>query len=332
MPQTRKERILKVNNILLSAFSKRKRLKKELEKENDKLISFANENLKKEYKAIKEGSVISVIPPEKPDLQTALNYIKQTKYARAYGMFLQLLKSSPNDIMLIKGCASSLLCLKAYNIVLDYFVPKLLPYKDDLEALDIVANAYFSTQEYYEKSIPIFENLLKLQPNLKKDYNFKLACMYKRVYQDKKLDTQIKYAKAALEELININMVYVLLAKMYYRKGDKNKAKEYLDKMMNNNPAAEHIVAYGRFYMKEGEITKGYDIYRQRFNTGLVAYPKALLPEKRWDGKTDLSDSTVILHYEQGFGDSIMFCRYIPELSKLAKKLIFVVKKTLSRF
>jgi hypothetical protein len=50
---------------------------------------------------------------------------------------------------------------------------------------------------------------------------------------------------------------------------------------------------------------------------------------EKWDFKKDISDKILLVHYEQGFGDTFMYCRFLPELKKMAKKVIFVVQDEL---
>ena len=49
-----------------------------------------------------------------------------------------------------------------------------------------------------------------------------------------------------------------------------------------------------------------------------------------WQGE-DISDKVLYTYYEAGFGDMIMFARYIPELLKRCKKLIIKPQKELSQ-
>lgn len=45
-------------------------------------------------------------------------------------------------------------------------------------------------------------------------------------------------------------------------------------------------------------------------------------PQPKWDG-SDISDKTILIHTEQGAGDTIQFGRYLPLLAKKCRKLIF---------
>ena len=214
------------------------------------------------------------------------------------------------------------------KVIKKYFLKTLKKQIKDTEILKIVGGTYFSIPEDFEKAIPYYEKLIK---EIKDDYSlyYQLSFLYERVYQNKKLDIQIKYAQKALELAPYNNLVRAFLAKLYYRAGEKDKTYEHFEKMMSNNPTPEQQVLYSRIFMQEGELEKGYDLYKIRFQTSNVAYPKELTDKTRWSGKEDLSNSTVIVHYEQGFGDSIMFVRYIPQLAKIAKKIILVVQKNI---
>lgn len=48
-----------------------------------------------------------------------------------------------------------------------------------------------------------------------------------------------------------------------------------------------------------------------------------------WSGLEDISDKTILVHWEQGLGDTIQFCRYVTLLSKIAGKVLFWPQKNL---
>lgn len=54
------------------------------------------------------------------------------------------------------------------------------------------------------------------------------------------------------------------------------------------------------------------------------------LREKPWSGQP-LPNGTLLLQAEQGFGDTIQFIRYVPELKKLAKRVILICQPELVR-
>ena len=321
--------VFHINNILLSAYSEDKDFCSKLSEENDKLKEYVTKELQDEYILVKKGTPFTLPEKEAPRKERAVLYVQNNQPARAFWEFVRLWKKSPKDIGLMKNIVSSLLVIKAYKAILEYFEKPFLEYMEkDFEVMHLLAAAYFSSQENYDKALPLYEKLIEKYPKNPQFY-YHLAFCYERVYQDKYLDKQVMYARKSEELYDKNNVLLVFLGKILYRAGEKEECFKCFEKAMANNPSPEDIVAYSRILMMEGDITKGYDLYRCRFDTGIVSYPKLLTPDKRWDGKSDLSDSTVIVHYEQGFGDSVMFSRYIPEIAKIAKKVIFVVQKNL---
>ena len=49
----------------------------------------------------------------------------------------------------------------------------------------------------------------------------------------------------------------------------------------------------------------------------------------RWNYKDDISDKMLVIHYEEGFGDSIMYSRFIPLIKQYARKTVLIVQPEL---
>ena len=50
-----------------------------------------------------------------------------------------------------------------------------------------------------------------------------------------------------------------------------------------------------------------------------------------WLGEEDISGKTILVHWEQGLGDTLQFCRYVPILSQMGAKVLFAPHKPLRR-
>ena len=87
---------------------------------------------------------------------------------------------------------------------------------------------------------------------------------------------------------------------------------------------------YAAYCLKTGDF-KGWEKYFEyRFDkeTNPTVIPK--IDKPRWDGSQDISDKTLLVCYEQGFGDTILMAGYLPRLTKVAKKVIYVVQDSLT--
>jgi Flp pilus assembly protein TadD len=77
-----------------------------------------------------------------------------------------------------------------------------------------------------------------------------------------------------------------------------------------------------------GRLEEGFREYESRWEVeGMVA---PVLSQPRWTGQP-LSGETVLLHAEQGFGDTLQFCRYAPMVAAAGGRVILVVPEVLRR-
>jgi tetratricopeptide (TPR) repeat protein len=78
----------------------------------------------------------------------------------------------------------------------------------------------------------------------------------------------------------------------------------------------------------KGEYETGWHYYESRWNT-ILKDAKRAFKQPLWLGREDLSGKTLLIYPEQGFGDFIQFCRYIPLVEALGAKVVLEVPKPL---
>lgn len=87
----------------------------------------------------------------------------------------------------------------------------------------------------------------------------------------------------------------------------------------------EEEFTYCASCMRNGDIKEWAKHYGSRFGkTEPTIYPQFDKPE--WTGKEDISDKTLLIHYEQGYGDNFLMFGYMPRLVKKAKKVIYYIQ------
>lgn len=86
---------------------------------------------------------------------------------------------------------------------------------------------------------------------------------------------------------------------------------------------------YAAYCLKTGDFEGWEKYFEYRFDkeTNPTVIPK--IDKPRWDGSQDISDKTLLVCYEQGFGDTILMAGYLPRLTKMAKEVIYVVQDSL---
>jgi len=78
-----------------------------------------------------------------------------------------------------------------------------------------------------------------------------------------------------------------------------------------------------------GRFEEGWKEYEWRWKTPYLVARARALPQPHWDGSA-IGDRVLLVHAEQGLGDTLQFCRYAPLVSGLGR-VIFEVPKPLLR-
>jgi hypothetical protein len=78
-----------------------------------------------------------------------------------------------------------------------------------------------------------------------------------------------------------------------------------------------------------GNFKEGWEAYEQRWKVDKFTSPKRNFSPPLWLGEQSLAGKTILLHSEQGLGDTIQFCRYAPLVAGLGANVVLEVEKPL---
>ena len=78
-----------------------------------------------------------------------------------------------------------------------------------------------------------------------------------------------------------------------------------------------------------GDLDRGWEKQEWRWQTKELAHTRRGFTQPQWDGSREVAGKTILLHAEQGFGDTIQFCRYAPLLEEYGARVILEVQPPL---
>lgn len=202
-----------------------------------------------------------------------------------------------------------------------------------LKALSIMQEPYFYENlakvylemEDTQKAAEIYSELLKISPD-NFDYLFNLASAYKLSGNNEKAIEM--YKKAIEVEPKNPNP-YFNLGIIYDNLEQMEESVKYYNEAVKCNPDDMELKYFTALaYFKNRDYENGLPFFESRLckqsalMTQLNTYPNLIRQAPVWCGE-DISDKTIYTYYEAGFGDVLMFSRYLPLLEERCKHVIF---------
>jgi len=80
-----------------------------------------------------------------------------------------------------------------------------------------------------------------------------------------------------------------------------------------------------------GDFNAGWRAYESRWQIGWLASQRRDFGAPLWLGAESLAGKTILLHAEQGLGDTIQFVRYVPQLAARGASVVLEVQQELVR-
>ncbi len=266
-------------------------------------------------------------------LQYGQNLMQEQKWIDAVEIYREIMNQSGYPVNVYKNIG---LCMKSLGNA-DLAIKFLKQFEEisqDKEDVYIyLADITYSEIKDNIKAIEYYEKALEKNPNNFSIYNM-LGHLYSTCHQDKFKEKQIDYFTRAYQLAPNNRIVVKNLAYVLGKFDEVQKADEFYAKLMYLNPTHSDLHSYGAYLVKHKRFSEGFKFLQHRFqkeDLKNVAFPQLFITnkKKRWNLKHNINDKHILVHFEQGFGDTIMFARFINDLQKRCAKVSLVVQNGL---
>ena len=97
--------------------------------------------------------------------------------------------------------------------------------------------------------------------------------------------------------------------------------------LVPDSPDAHYNASLCRLLI--GDFEHGWQKHEWRWQTAHMASDRRNFAPPLWLGSPDVAGKTILLHAEQGFGDTIQFCRYAPLVAAAGARVILEVQEPL---
>ena len=242
----------------------------------------------------------------------ALAYFCKNDYANAAKNYEEALKKE-NTVHAHEQAQKCYEKLGMFDKVLEHLqkIHEMQP--ENIDCVRKIASL-FKTHHEYKMAIEFYEKSIALVPEDYVAMNNEGLC-YEGIGDFSK-------AKTCYESSLKVKKNYEAfhnLGVLYRKLRDFDSSIDCLKKALLIKPSSiESKVSIGMSYLSKKDFNNGYKYYSQRA-------PKLRAQYKNpWDGKKH-PDKTLLIHFDGGYGDQLMFCRYLRYLEGWFKEIKLLV-------
>lgn len=105
--------------------------------------------------------------------------------------------------------------------------------------------------------------------------------------------------------------------------------KDYEKSYFINNEYFQALTAKSRLLIRLGKFQDGWKLYENRLKENNFILNNNKQNKPVWLGKENLDYKTILLHHEQGLGDTLQFCRYVKLFDTSKTNVVLIVQKQL---
>jgi tetratricopeptide (TPR) repeat protein len=255
----------------------------------------------------------------------ALILEKQQKFDLAIQFLSKAIESKPDQIKALLTRGRILRRQGIFEQAMSDFTKVIEKQKNNYEALIARGITYGQTSNFIA-AIDDFNSATKVNPNRAEAF-YNRGVVSEKLY---KFDSAIEDYSMAIAlnptdyKAYNNRGVALRETKCF------GTAIKDFDKSIEINPDfAEGYYNKSLTLLSVGKLKEGFKLYEYRWKTLHFQSQLRHFSQPLWLGNADLTGKTILLHSEQGLGDSIQFCRYIKFFEDMKCRVLLEIEKPL---
>jgi tetratricopeptide (TPR) repeat protein len=252
------------------------------------------------------------------------------RFEEALASYDQALKLRPDYAEALSNRGNTLQQLKRFDEALASYDRALKLWPDYVEALSNRGTTLHELNRF-EEALASYDRALQLRP----DYAEALSNRGNTLHELKRFDE----ALTSCDRSLQLRPDY---AEALSNRGNTLRAmKRFEEALASYDRALELRPDYAEVQLNEalcylliGDFDRGWEKYEWRWGTEQLRTDKRNFAQPLWTGRDDIRGKTILLHAEQGFGDTIQFCRYAKRVAWLGATVLLEIPtelKTLLR-
>lgn len=314
-------------------------------------------NRKKALENIISSSIFCKATHTKIKEASVLN--SKNEFEKAYEIYKDILGENPNNTDALFGVGVILEKQKKFDLAIQ-FLSKAIESKPDIIEACLARGRIFRQQGMYENAILDFTDVVSRYPDnfkalIARGITFGQTRRFNSAIND--FNMAIKINPNSAEAFYNLGVAhekihhfesaiddYSIAVKLnphdykaYNNRGVARRetkcfeaALKDFEKSIKINPDfAEAYYNKSLTLLSFGMLKEGFQLYEYRWKTAHFQSQLRHFSRPLWLGNEDLTGKTILLHSEQGLGDSIQFCRYIKFFENVECRVLFEIEKPL---
>jgi tetratricopeptide (TPR) repeat protein len=135
--------------------------------------------------------------------------------------------------------------------------------------------------------------------------------------------------KVLLQDPVNVS-AHQFLGQIFYGQGQWPEFRAELERFRTHDPSSDYLeFECGFENLLRGVMPLGWRQWEARLRVPGCVGPERNFTEPRWNGEP-FQGRTLLVHYEQGFGDTIMLARFLPQVKARGGRVLLLVQPQLA--